>query len=306
MSPGRTVVTTEGIAPPAVFRSALMRWYRSAGRHDLPWRLTRDPYAILVSEVMLQQTQVERALPYYQSWLERWPTTNDLAEASTAEVITAWGGLGYNRRAVNLQRASSLIAAAGQGFPSEPGSLMALPGIGMYTASAVASFAFERREAVADTNIARVLARVAHGVASQRGVPPAQVTATARTLLPTRNARSHNLALMDLGALVCTAHKPACCDCPVRAACAWRKAAYPAESRSAPPVPRFAGTARFARGRIIDALRNAESLSTDQLRDMLPAEHHARVPAYLAALQSDGILSETLDGLWQLPVSTAG
>ncbi len=283
-----------------------MRWYRASGRHELPWRLTRDPYAILVSEVMLQQTPVERVLPYYVAWLERWPTNASLAQAPTAEVIRAWGGLGYNRRAVGLQRASAAIELAGGAFPREVNALLSLPGVGPYTASAIASFAFERRAAVADTNIARVLARVVLGAAAQRGVSAFLVTATAECLLPVRNVRDHNLALMDLGALVCTARRPACGACPVRSVCAWRAAGYPAATVPARPSPRFDGTARFARGRIIDALRRLETLSTEEFLELLPEEHHARLGAYLASLEREGMLVQTANGRWRLPGTTAG
>lgn len=283
-----------------------MRWYRASGRHALPWRLTRDPYAILVSEVMLQQTQVDRVLPYYEAWLQRWATLGSLAQASVGDVIRAWGGLGYNRRAANLQLAAAAIVSEGGRFPRELSSLMALPGVGPYTASAIASFAFEQKVPVADTNIARVLARVVHGAASQRDIPPAQIAATALTLLPGRGVRDHNLALMDLGALVCTARKPGCSACPVLAVCAWRAAGYPASTARAARTPRFEGTARFARGRIIDALRTSDALSVEEVVELLPTEHHLRTPHYLTALQHEGMVEQAADGLWRLPRSTGG
>lgn len=308
MRPEATVVCAErtSIADPSGFLSALMRWYRASGRHNLPWRLTRDPYAVLVSEVMLQQTQVERVLPYYETWLKRWPTAASLAQASVGDVIRAWGGLGYNRRAVNLQRAAVAIEAAGGQFPRGLRSLMALPGIGPYTASAVTSFAFGQGVPVADTNIARVLARFVHGIASRRDIPLAQVAATAHSLLPERAIRDHNLALMDLGALICTSRRPGCEACPVKSECAWRGAGYPSSTASLKRAPRFEGTARFARGRIIEALCNAESLSAGELSARLPAEHRAHAPSYLAALQRDQLVEQTDSGDWRLPSATAG
>ena len=283
-----------------------MRWARPSGRHKLPWRLTRDPYAILVSEVMLQQTQVDRVLPYYEAWLERWPTVASLAQASVADVIRAWGGLGYNRRAVNLHRAATAIQSEGGRLPRNLPGLMALPGVGPYTASAIASFAFEQRVAVADTNIARVLARACHGVASQREIPPAEVIATAQSVLPPRAVREHNLALMDFGALICTARQPACDRCPVRSACAWRSMGYPPSTATPTPSPRFQTTARFARGRIVDALRAAKPSSTGELFELLPAEHRPHLPRYLTALQGDGVIEQTPEGDWRLPIATAG
>lgn len=283
-----------------------MRWYRHSGRHTLPWRLTRDPYAVFVSEVMLQQTQVDRVLPYYEAWLERWPTVASLARAAVADVIRAWGGLGYNRRAVNLHRAATAIYAEGGPFPEDLRVLVALPGVGPYTANAIASFAFEQHLPVVDTNIARVLARVFHGVASQREIPPAKVIATAQAALPQSAARHHNLALMDFGALICSARQPDCDRCPVRSVCAWRNAGYPPSVARPKPSFRFESTARFARGRIVDALRAATSLSTDALVELLPATHRPDALRYLTALQRDGVVEQSSEGEWRLPIATAG
>jgi A/G-specific adenine glycosylase len=273
------------------FRRRLDAWYRAHGRHGLPWRLTRDPYAVLVSEVMLQQTQVERVTPYYLAWLERWPTVHALAAESPAEVIRAWSGLGYNRRALNLHRAATIAADVG-GLPIEPGELQALPGVGPYTAAAVASFAGEVRVAVVDTNIARVVARSRLGFASGRGQRPASLNAAAIELLPRDgpSARQHNLAMMDLGALVCTARRPACDACPVRRGCAWQAAGAPEPLVAAVKSERFEESARFARGRIIEALRGAPEVTVETLAAGLPAMHAARIETYLAALARDGLI----------------
>jgi len=255
--------------------------------------------------VMLQQTQVDRVLPYYEAWLERWPTVAALAHATVADVVRAWGGLGYNTRAVNLHRAVTAICTESRAFPSGMLELLALPGVGPYTASAIASFAFEQSVPVADTNIARVLARVFHGVASQREIRPAEVNATAQTVLPRRAARDHNLALMDFGAVICTARRPACAQCPLRAACAWRNAGYPASTARPAPNRPFESTARFARGRIVDALRISRSLSTEALVELLPPSHRPQTNRYLSALQRDGVIEPAADDEWQLPTTTA-
>jgi len=201
----------------AAFRRGLLGWYRRHGR-DLPWRRTRDPYAILVSEVMLQQTQVRRVLDYYPRFLTRYPTVEALAAAAEASVREAWEGLGYYRRASNLRAAARAIAVHHGGrFPETPAELEALPGIGRYTAAALASFAFGADAAILDTNAARVLARV-FGAGRSRG-RTARLWAVARLATPAGKAYAFNQGIMDLGALICTARRPACSDCPVRKAC---------------------------------------------------------------------------------------
>lgn len=277
-----------------------MRWYRANGRHSLPWRLTRDPYAVLVSEVMLQQTQVDRVLPYYAAWLERWPNFAALATAPASEVIRAWRGLGYNRRALNLHRLAVAVAEQhGGGLPTEAATLLSLPGIGDYTAAAVRCFARGERVRVADTNIARVVARSLLGAATPRDLPPATMREALDSLLPSRNSRHHNLALMDLGALICSARQPRCDACPLSTTCAWRAAGAPAGAAASRPTPRFESTARYARGRIIDALREAPATEVE-LTAILPESHHPRVPAYLASLQREGLIQD-VGGLWHLP-----
>jgi len=295
------------ISATADLRRDLMRWYRARGRHDLPWRLTREPYAVLVSEVMLQQTQVERVLPYYERWLRRWPTIAGLAAASPADVIREWAGLGYNRRALNLHRTAVEIAERYEGeFPRDVASLRALPGIGPYTAAAIASFAFGQPATVADTNIARVLARVVAGRASQRGMPGRDVSAIAESLLPVRDARNHNLALMDLGATVCTARAPDCAGCPIRRHCAWALAGSPTKVREPSRPAIFEETARFARGRIVEMLRNEPALSLGAIAGGLPGRHGKNAVKYLASLERDGLIEES-GGTWRLPAGvTAG
>jgi A/G-specific adenine glycosylase len=199
------------------FRRRLLRWFRAHGR-DLPWRRTRDPYAILVSEFMLQQTQVSRVLDYWPRFLERFAGLPALASAPPSSVREAWDGLGYYRRAKNLQELARTVVEHGGMLPDDPERLRELPGVGRYTAGAVASFAYERRTAAVDTNVARVLRRAFH----PRRASEARLWATAEALLPRRgrDAWTFNQAIMELGALVCTARVRKCGECPVRKACA--------------------------------------------------------------------------------------
>jgi A/G-specific adenine glycosylase len=210
-----------------------LAWYSQNAR-DLPWRHTHDPYAILVSEVMLQQTQVSRVLPRYEAWLARWPTAEALAAAEPADVIRAWDGLGYNRRAIRLHRCAAIVAERG-GFPSEPSELQQLPGIGAYTAAAIACFAFGAQVAAPDTNARRVLGR-AFG---DPGLPP-----------PTGRAYEWNQALFDLGSTICIARRPRCGACPLEAGC-------PSRGMTFAPLRRqraFEGSFRQRRSRLLKRL----------------------------------------------------
>ncbi len=203
------------------FRRRLLRWFRRHGR-DLPWRRTRDPYRVAVSEFMLQQTQVSRVEGYYQRFLLRFPTIHHLAGARPSSVREAWQGLGYYRRAQNLHQLAREVVATRQGiFPQEPGQLQELPGIGRYTAGAIACFAFERREPAVDTNVARVIRRAFHPRTAPGARGDARIWKTAELLIPrrSRDAWSFNQAIMELGALVCTARVARCDECPVRRVC---------------------------------------------------------------------------------------
>ncbi len=303
-NPARTTTTSSAVPPPetlARLRRALARWYRANGRHGLPWRLTRDPYAVLVSEVMLQQTQVERVRPRYEAWLARWPDAASLAAAPAAAVIREWSGLGYNRRAVNLQRAAREALERFGRIPIDEDRLRTLPGIGPYTAAAVACFAGGRRTAALDTNVARVTARALLGEARPRAPygPPLQEAAEA--WLPARGARAHQLAVMDLGATVCKASSPACESCPLARECAWLAAGRPEPRSPIPPaeaVP-FEATARFARGRIVAMLAEDGPLPADAIAARLPHEHRAACPRYLEALARDGIIEHHAER-WRL------
>jgi len=204
------------------FSRRLRRWFVRHGR-DLPWRRTRDPYHVLVSELMLQQTQVARVVDFYDRFLTRFPTLERLAGARPRQVREAWEGLGYYARARNLHALARTVVRSGEGLPSDPDALERLPGVGAYTAGAVASFAFERRAELVDTNVARVLARVfAPRLDPKRPRDQARLWEVARAVLPSRGrvAWTHNQALMELGALVCTARVRHCGRCPVRGGCA--------------------------------------------------------------------------------------
>jgi A/G-specific adenine glycosylase len=202
------------------FRAALLAWYRRHGR-DLPWRRTGDPYHILVSEVMLQQTQVDRVLPKYQEWLARYPDFEALAAAPEAEVVRSWHPLGYNIRPRRLQSIAREAVARFEGrLPDDEGTLRSFKGIGAYTAGAVMSFAFGRRAAILDTNVARVLSRVFLGrTADGKGPGTRHLWDISRAVLPHKHVFDFNQGLMDLGALVCTARKPRCLACPLARQC---------------------------------------------------------------------------------------
>ncbi len=238
-------------------RATLLEWAEVNGR-DLPWRRTRDPWAVLVSEVMLQQTQVSRVLERYGPFLARFPTPTACAAASAAEVVREWAGLGYNRRALGLRRAAAEIDARHGGrVPDDPEDLRALAGIGPYTARAVLAFAFEQDVGVVDTNVARLCARALSG----RSLRAAETQGLADRLVPSGNGWAFGQAMLDLGALVCRARDPRCDVCPWRRTCRWRRAGLPspdparATAGTARPQGRFEGSHRQGRGRLLDALR---------------------------------------------------
>ncbi|MBA2355937.1 MAG: A/G-specific adenine glycosylase [Acidobacteria bacterium] len=209
----------------------MLTWYRAQGR-DLPWRRTRDPYHILVSEIMLQQTQVDRVLPKYEEWLRKYPSFEALAEAADDEVVQTWRPLGYNIRPRRLQSIAREAVSRYDGrLPSDETTLRSFKGIGAYTAGAIRSFAFGQRAAILDTNVARVLFRVFVGDGEPKShAMRRHLWDISRTLLPHKHVFDFNQALMDLGAIVCTARKPLCLVCPMARHCAFRLTA-----RSAPP-----------------------------------------------------------------------
>jgi A/G-specific adenine glycosylase len=258
---------------------ALLAWYERA-RRPLPWRETRDPYALLVSEVMLQQTQAARVVPYYRAFLARFPDPATLAAAPAREVLAAWSGLGYNRRALALHAAARAVAARGW-----PDDLTELPGVGPYTAAAVASFAWDAQQAAVDVNARRVIER---WDGRRRG--PHALADRAAELLPAGRAAAWNQAMMELGATVCTARAPRCGECPVAAWCAGPREPPPA--RRGAPRPRFEDTDRYARGRILAALLDDAPL---------PSLEPERLERALAGLTRDGLIVRDASGAPALP-----
>lgn len=286
---------------------ALLDWYARAGRSSLPWRRTRDPYRVLVSEFMLQQTQVDRVIPKFEAFVARFASFEELAQASAADVVREWKGLGYNSRAVRLKQIAQAVCEVHAGvLPSDSDALRALPGIGAYTAAAVRAFAFDLDGVALDTNVRRVTHRVAFGLELPQSQQQRAVDEAARAMLPPGRAHDWNSALMDLGATVCTARAPKCGICPLSKTCA----AAPVDAgnlerlrreRTAKRSPQaglpFAQTTRFARGRIIDRLRDVPAgkaislldLRSD-LRCVLPPHSLAAVEQTVEALRRDGIV----------------
>lgn len=262
-------------------------------RADLPWRTTDEPWAVLVSEFMLQQTQVSRVAPRYRAFLAALPTPAACAAAPRSEVVRLWDGLGYNRRAVHLHETAGRIVAEHDGeVPSSVGDLLELPGVGPYTARAVASLAFGVEVGVLDTNAARVLARAVAG----RSLGRAEAQALADDLVPAGRARAWNQAVMDLGAIVCVKRAPRCGDCPVAAHCAWVVAGRPEPDPAAGtagasgPQPAFAGSDRQGRGRIVAALRDGPVGRDEVPRAAGWPEDPDRAERVLAGLVNDGLV----------------
>lgn len=275
----------------AVLQQAVVDWFRSHGR-DLPWRRTRDPYRILVSEVMLQQTQVERVIPYYERFLERFPTVEELAAAPLATVIELWGGLGYNRRAVYLWRAArAVVQEYGGKFPRERRTLERLPGVGQYTAGAIACFAFGAAEAFWDTNIARVLTRIFVGPEAR--LSARELDALANRVLAPETPYEWNQGLMELGSAVCLARRPRCQACPVAR---WCRSVGTSGRSTRRRTERFEGSRRFFRGRILASLRQAGQggVTLDELARSLSVGtaplQHGQLWDLVHQLQRDGLV----------------
>jgi len=277
--------------------------FGSAERLDLPWRRTREPWAILVSEVMLQQTQVARVVGPYERFLARFPDPQTAAAAGAAELVRAWTGLGYNRRAVALHRcAVQLVERHGGAVPDDADALRALPGVGEYTARAVLTFAFEEDVGVVETNVARVLARAVVGAPLKR----AAAQSLADRLVPEGRSWEFNQALFDVGALYCRSRRPECGRCPLRRQCRWARAGFPEPDPAVGsagvgrPQSAFAGSNRQGRGRLVAALR------TGPLRaGAVPAaagwpDDPARVAEVVAGLLADGLAVRGADGTLEL------
>ncbi|MFN0025987.1 MAG: A/G-specific adenine glycosylase [Acidimicrobiales bacterium] len=289
----------------------LLAWFAEHGRHDLPWRRTRDPWAVLVAEMMLQQTQVSRVIPRYQQFLRRFPTVIACAQASPGAVIEEWQGLGYNRRALNLWRAAGVAVARFDGeLPRSLADLLTLPGVGAYTARAICAFAHEHHVGVVDTNVARVLART-----EGRALNRAEAQALADQAVPPGQAWAWNQALMDLGSQHCRSRGPQCPTCPIRRHCAWSgsqqnpsvtsahlAAVDPAvgsagTSRSQSP---FAGSDRQGRGRLVAALRAGPVRAAEVAHIMGWPQDPERANRVAATVLADG-LAQLDDGHYRLP-----
>lgn len=288
-------------------RRKLAAWWDTNAR-DLPWRFGRTtPWGVLVSEVMSQQTQMSRVVPYWETWMRAWPDAAALADATTAEVITAWGRLGYPRRALRLQDCARAVRDRyADELPRTYDELTGLPGIGDYTASAVLSFAFGERIAVIDTNIRRVLSRVFLGVESLGGSAKPAERELANRVLPADAARSvtWNQSVMELGATVCTAKRPLCDVCPVAEHCAFLAAGRPGlGERRTRPRQRFAGTDRQVRGIVLDALRGLPDgqsvLDRSRIETLWP--DHIQLDQCIASLDEDGLIDMLPDGGVRLP-----
>ena len=265
-------------------RRRILSWYAEAAR-DVPWRRTTDPWAVLVSEVMLQQTQGSRVAERFPTFLARFPTPEAMASASSAEVLAAWSGLGYNRRALNLRRAAAQIAA--DGWPSTTNGLEALPGVGRYTARAVAALAFGRPVGAVDTNVRRWLVRrfaiSATAPADLQAAADALATADPGTTPAAAAAWMH--ASMEFGAMVCRARRPACPTCPVRVGCPSRNVATPVQ---APRQATFAGSERLVRGRLLRELSAAKGHAISLARARTLADGH-ELEGVLTRLERDGL-----------------
>lgn len=287
--------------------TALRNWFQQEAR-DLPWREpSTTPWQVLVSEFMLQQTQVDRVIPRWNAWIERWPTPAALAADSPGEAVRMWDRLGYPRRALWLHRAATEIVSTHDGeVPSDIDTLLGLTGVGPYTARAVATFAFGERHPVVDTNTRRVLARFMHGIAAA-GMPATQDLHDMEQLLPIDRvaAADVNAAAMELGAVVCTARSPRCDACPLAASCEWRGAGFPDNApKKRPSQKSFSGSDRQVRGRIMALLRG--TTSPVEVSAALEVAHEgslrdeAQPQRALDSLIADGLVVE-LSGVLRLP-----
>ena len=291
----------------------LLDWYVRDGRDHLPWRQIRDPYRILISEFMLQQTQVDRVLPKYESFVSRFPDFESLAAAGTADVLRIWQGLGYNSRAVRLKQiAQAVVDRFGGKMPSDEATLRSLPGIGPYTVAALRAFAFEIDDAAVDTNVRRVVHRLLHGIEHPAKIGAVALDEQAHDLVPPERAHDWNSAMMDLGATICTARAPKCLLCPLQRVCAAapidsatleRARSAHARKRSPQEAIPFEQTTRYARGRIIDRLRvlppGRRISLLDLHRDLTPQVNRtpAEVATIVEALARDGLVDLRDEGL---------
>lgn len=280
---------------PDGLRVAILAWYDARGR-SLPFRGTTDPYAVLVSEVMAQQTQISRVAPAWAAFMAAFPTLADLAIASPADVLRAWRGMGYNRRALNLWRAARVVVDEHGGvLPSEVASLEGLPGIGPYTARAVAAIAFGSPVGAVDTNVRRVLGRAIGGAIG--AFPPSVLQRVADIAVPADRPADWTHALMDVGATFCRTRRPLCAECPAIAWCRYAAGRVePTEpaarriGRGSSPAPRFTATSRWLRGRIIDRLRLVDGVGWVIVEAPIGGHGRAAIAAALERLASEGLV----------------
>ncbi|MFE3246070.1 HhH-GPD family protein, partial [Kitasatospora indigofera] len=296
-------MATTSTAPAPLLHSTVLDWYEAHAR-DLPWRTPdASPWAVMVSEFMLQQTPVKRVLPVYEAWLERWPTPAALAADAPGEAVRMWGRLGYPRRALRLHGAATAITATHGGeVPDDHAALLALPGVGEYTAAAVASFAFRQRHVVLDTNVRRVFARAVTGVEYPAQATTAAERRTATTLLPetAETAATWAVGVMELGALVCTARSPECGACPLKRHCAWQLAGRPPYEGPARRGQTYEGTDRQVRGKLLAVLREAHGEVPQARLDEVWPEPVQRARA-LDGLVADGLVEPVAQGVYRLP-----
>lgn len=286
---------------PNISADELLEWYERS-RRDLPWREPDvSAWQILVSEFMLQQTPVSRVLPIWKDWVRRWPTPSATAAASAADVLRAWGKLGYPRRAKRLHECATVIARDHDDVvPDDVDTLLTLPGVGSYTARAIACFAYRQPVPVVDTNVRRVVARAVRGLADGGSASAVRDMAEVSALLPKNGtAPTFSVALMELGATVCTARSPRCGLCPLTR-CAWRDTGYAPAQGPARRVQTYAGTDRQVRGRLLDVLRGSDSPVTRAALDVAWLTDTAQRDRALYSLLADGLVAQTADGRFAL------
>lgn len=279
----------------------LIAWFDAHAR-ELPWRQPgTTPWGVLVSEVMLQQTPVHRVTGVWTEWMARWPKPSTLAAQTPGTVVRAWGKLGYPRRALRLHATATAIAEQHDDVvPDDVDVLLALPGIGAYTARAVAAFGYGRRVPVVDTNVRRVVARAVHGMADSGPPSTSRDLSDVDSVLPQAQPARFSAALMELGAVVCTARHPRCADCPVAGECVWVRAGKPAGTGPGRPGQRFAGTDRQVRGLLLDVLRAAADPVPRARLDAVWLDAPQR-DRCLGSLLVDGLVEQTHDGRFALP-----
>jgi A/G-specific adenine glycosylase len=275
----------------------VLAWYKK-NKRDLPWRNT-DAWGVLVSEIMLQQTPVARVLPIYIEWMKRWPTPAALAAATPAQIITAWGRLGYPRRALRLHECAKVISTQYKGkIPDTQSELQELPGIGDYTSAAIIAFAFEGRSLVLDINIRRVFARVIDGVEVPTAAPTKSERLEREKLIPSKNPHLWAAATMELGALICTAKNPKCGQCPLADQCIWRSLDYPLSDQPK-RTQSWHGTDRQCRGVIVQALRENPALSKKKIMQLWDVP--SQVEKALLTLLEDGLVVAQKGQRFSLP-----